>query len=215
MGPTPFLHLGVWTVAPGPSTSLGSIVTNLLVVVQSLSRVRLFASLWTVAHRASLSITISWSLLKFMSIKSVMPSNHLILHHLLFLLASIFPSIRVFSNESALRIRWPKYWSFIFSISPSKEYSGLISFRIDWFDLLAVQGTLKSLLQQHNSKASVLWCSAFFLVQHAGAPTHSFHQRIHRPFSSRTSSETQLLLRETRGQQSKQTWAMIPYLVKM
>ena len=144
MGPTPFLHLGVWTVAPGPSTSLGSIVTNLLVVVQSLSRVRLFASLWTVAHRASLSITISWSLLKFMSIKSVMPSNHLILHHLLFLLASIFPSIRVFSNESALRIRWPKYWSFIFSISPSKEYSWLISFRIEWFDLLSPRDSQES-----------------------------------------------------------------------
>ena len=153
-------------------------------------------------------------LLKLMSLESMMPSNHFILCHSR-LLPSLFPRIRVFSSELALPIRWPKYWSFIFSISPSKEYSGLISYRIGWFDLLAVQGTLKSLLQQHNSKASVLWCSAFFLVQLVGAPTHFFHQRIHRPLSSRTSSETQLLLRETRGQQSKQTWAMIPYLVKM
>ena len=105
-----------------------------------------------------------WKLLKLMSIKSVMPSNHLILCHLLLLLTSVFPSIRVFSNESALPIRWPKYWSFSFSISPSSEYSGLISFRVDCFDLLAFQGTLKSLLQQYNSKASVLWCSAFFTV---------------------------------------------------
>ena len=109
------------------------------------------------------SITNSWDLLKHMSIESVMPSNHLILCHSLFLLPSIFPSIRVFSNESVLRIKWPKYWSFSFSISPSNEYSGLISFRIDWFDLLAVQGTLKSLLQHHSSKASVLRCSAFFI----------------------------------------------------
>ena len=105
------------------------------------------------------------SLLKLMSIESVMPSNHLILHRSLLLLPSICPSIRVFSNESALHIRWPKYWSFSFSISPSKEYLGLISFRIDWLDLLAVQGTLKSLLQHHSSKASILWCSAFFVVQ--------------------------------------------------
>ena len=120
---------------------------------------------WTAVRQASLSITNSQSLLKLMSIESVMPSNHLILCHPLLLLPSIFPSIRVFSNESALRIRWPKYWSFSFSISPSKEYSGLISFRIDWFHLLTVQGTLKSLLQYHSSKASILWHSAFFTVQ--------------------------------------------------
>ena len=115
-------------------------------------------------HTASLSITNSWSLIRLMSIKSVMPSNHLILRRPLLLL-SIFPSIRVFSNESALRIRWPKYWSFSFSISPSNKYLGLISFRIHWFDLLAVQGTLKSLLQHHSSKASILWHSAFLIVQ--------------------------------------------------
>ena len=114
---------------------------------------------------ASLSFTISRSLLKLMSIESVMPSNHLILCHPLLLLPSIFPSVRVFSNESVLPIRWPKYWSFSFSISSSNEYSGLISFRIDWFDLLAVQGTLKSLLQHHSSKASILWHSVFFMVQ--------------------------------------------------
>ena len=119
---------------------------------------------WTVAHQASLSITNSWSLLKFTSIELVMPSNHLILCCPLLLLPSIFPSIRVFSNESALHIRWPKYWSFSFSISPSNEYSGLISFRIYWFDL-AVQGTLKSLFQHHNSKTSVLRRSVFFMVQ--------------------------------------------------
>ena len=113
----------------------------------------------------SLFISNSWSLLKHMSIESVMPSNHLILCRPLLLLSSIFPSIRVLSNELALHIRWPKYWSFSFSISPSNEYSGLISFRIAWFDLLAVQGTLKSLLQHHSSKVSVLWCSAFFIVQ--------------------------------------------------
>ena len=116
----------------------------------------------TAARQASLSITNSWSLLKLMSIESVMPSNHLILCHPLLLLPSIFPSIRVFSNESVLCIRWPKYWSFSFSISLSNEYLGLISLRIDWLDLLAVQGTLKSLLQHHSSKASILWCSAFF-----------------------------------------------------
>ena len=118
--------------------------------VQSLSHVQLFVTPWTAAHQASLSITNSWSLLKFMSIESVMPSNHLILCRPLLLLPSIFPSIRVFSNESALRMRWPKYWSFSFSINPSNEYSGLISFRMDWLDLLAVQGTLKSLLQHHT-----------------------------------------------------------------
>ena len=120
--------------------------------VQSLSHVRLFATPWTAAHQASLSITNSWSLLKLISIELVMPSNYLILCHPLLLLLSSFPSIRVFSNESALRIRWPKYWSFSFNISPSTEHPGLISFRKDWLDLLVVQGTLKSLLQHHSSK---------------------------------------------------------------
>ena len=133
--------------------------------VQSLSRVRLFVTPWTAACQAPLSITNYWSLLKLMLIESVMPSNHLILGHPLLLLPSIFPSIRVFSNESALCIRWPKYWSFSFSISPSNESSGLISFRMDWLDLFAVYGTLKSLLQHHSSKASILWCSPFFIVQ--------------------------------------------------
>ena len=135
--------------------------------VQSLSCVRLFVTPWTAARQASLSITNSQSLLKLMSIESVMPSNHLILYCPLLLLPSIFASIRVFSNESVLHIRWPKYWSFSFSfsISPSNEYSGLISFRMDWLDLLAVQGTLKTLLQHHSSKASILWHSAFFTVQ--------------------------------------------------
>ena len=133
--------------------------------VQSLSCVQLFATPWTAAHQASLFITNSQSLLKLMSFASVMPSNHLVLCHLLLLLPLIFPSIRVFSNESVLHIRWPKYWSFSFSISPSNEYLGLISFRIGWLDLLAVQGTLKSLLQHHSSKASILWCSAFSIVQ--------------------------------------------------
>ena len=121
---------------------------------------------WTVAHQASLSITNSLSLPKLISIESVMPSSHLILcHRPLLLLPSIFPSIKVFSNESALRIRWPKHWSFSFNISPSNEHPGLISFRMDWLDLLAVQGTLKSLLQHHTSKASIFWLSAFFIVQ--------------------------------------------------
>ena len=120
---------------------------------------------WTTAHQASLSITNSWSLPKLMSIESVMPSNHLILCHPLLLLPSIFPNIRVFSNESALHIRWPKYWSFSFNISPSHEHSGLMSLRMDWLDLLAVQGIVKSHLQHHSSKASILWLSAFFIVQ--------------------------------------------------
>ena len=137
----------------------------MVVVVQSLSHVWLFEIPWPAARQASLSFTISQSLLRLMSIESVMLSNHLVLCHPFLLLTSIFPSIRVFSNESALHIRWPKYWSFIFSISLSNEYSGLISFRIDWLDLLAVQRTLKSLLQHHSSKASILWCSAFFMVQ--------------------------------------------------
>ena len=132
--------------------------------VQSLSHVRLFATPWTAAWQASLSITNSWSPPKPMSIESVMPSNHLILCHPLLLLPSIFPSIKVFSNKSALRTRWPKYWSFSFNFSPSNEYPGLISFRMDWMDLLAVQRTLKSLLQHPSSKASILRCSAFFIV---------------------------------------------------
>ena len=124
--------------------------------VQSLSHVQLFVTPWTAAHQASLSITNTRSLLKLICIELVMPSNHLIPCHPLLLLPLIFASIRVFPNESILRIRWPNYWSFIFSISPSNEYSGLISFRVDWLDLLAVQGTLKSLLQNHSSKASII-----------------------------------------------------------
>ena len=130
----------------------------------SRSRVRRFATPWTTAHQASLSTTNSWSLPKLMSIESVMPSNHLIICCPLLLLPSIFPSIRVFSNESTLRIRWPKYWSFSFNISPSNEHPGQISFRMDWLDLLAVQGALKSLLQHHSSKASIFRHSAFFTV---------------------------------------------------
>ena len=133
--------------------------------VQLLSRVQVFATPWAAACQTSPSITNSQSLLQLMSIESVMASNHLILCHPLLLPPSTFPSIRVFSNESTLHIRWPKNWTFSFSISPSNEYSGLISFRIGWLDLLAVQGTLKSFLQHHSSKASVLSCSAFFIVQ--------------------------------------------------
>ena len=133
--------------------------------IQSLSHVQLFVTPWTAARQASLSITNSQSLLKLMSITLVMPSSHVILCHPLLLPLSIFPSIRGFSNESVLPIMWPKYWSFTFSISPSNDYSELISFRMDWLDLLAVQGTLKSLLQYHSSKASILWCSALFIVQ--------------------------------------------------
>ena len=133
--------------------------------VQSLGHVQIFETPWTAACQASLSIINSWSWIKLISIKLVMPSNHLILCCPLLLPPSIFSSIRVFSNQSSLRIRWPKYWSFSFSISPSNEYSGLISFRTDWFDPLAVQGTLKSLLQHHSSKVSTLQCSAFFIVQ--------------------------------------------------
>ena len=156
---------------------LGMIISNTTTFtfcsVQSLSCIWLFVTPWTVACQASLSITNSRSPPKPMSSVSVMPSNHLILCHLLLLPPSIFPSIRVFSNESAFRMRWPKYWSmrwpkywsFSFNISPSSEYPGLISFRMDWLDLLAVQGTLKSLLQHHSSKASILQCSAFFIVQ--------------------------------------------------
>ena len=133
-----------------------------LSVVQLLSRVQLFETPWTAACQASLSLTIFQSLLKLISIESVMPSNHIVLYHPLLFLPSVFPSIRVFSNESGIRIRWPKYWSF--SSSPSNEYSGLISFKMDWFDLLAVQGTLKSLLQHHSSKTSILWHSSLFYL---------------------------------------------------
>ena len=137
---------------------------GMVVAVQSLRRVRLFATPLTAAGQASLSITNSQSLPKPMSIESVTSSNHLILCYPLLLLPSISPSTRVFSNESVLCIRWPKYWSFIFNINPSNEHPGLMSFRMDWLDLLAVQGTLKSFLQHHNSKASILWHSAFFIV---------------------------------------------------
>ena len=130
-------------------------LTSYIVVLQSLSCVWIFVTPWTAVWLAS----------KLMSLESVMPSNHLILCHPLLLLASILPSIRVFSKESAVRVRWPDYWNFSFSISPFNKYLGQISFRIDWFDLLAVQGTVKSLLQNHSSKASILWCSAFFTVQ--------------------------------------------------
>ena len=146
--------------------------------VQSLSHVQLFVTPWTAACQASLSITNSQSLLKLLSIELVMPSNHLILCHPLFLLPSIFPSIRVFSNESPLRIRWPKDWSFSFNIGPSNEYSGLISFRMDWLDLLAVQGTLKSLLQNHRSKASILRCSAFFIMQFSRSYISVDHNKL-------------------------------------
>ena len=140
-------------------------LTTMMLLFSLLSRAPLFVIPSTAAHQASLSFTISWSLLKFMFIESVMPSNHFILCRPLLFLPSVFPSIRVFSNESVLCIRWPKYWRFSFSIIPSNEYPGLISFRMDWLDLLAVQGTLKSLLQHHSSKASILQHSAFFMVQ--------------------------------------------------
>ena len=139
--------------------------TNMYSSVQLLSCVQLFATPWTAACQASLSITKSWSLSKLTSIESVMPSNHLIHCHALLLLPSNFPSIRVFSNESALCVRWPKYWSFTFSINPSNEHPGLMSFRMNWMDLFEVQGTLKSLFQHHSSKASILQCSTFFIVQ--------------------------------------------------
>ena len=144
-----------------------SLILTLIFSVQLLSRVQFFATPWTAAHQASLSIADSWStnLIKLMSIESVMPFNHLILCRPLLLLPSIFPSIRIFSNESILHIRWPKYWSFSLSISPSNEYLGLISFMTDWLHLLAAQGTLKSLLQHYSSKASLLWCSIFFMIQ--------------------------------------------------
>ena len=142
-----------------------SLISSVLLLLFSRSVVSDSATPWTAAHQASLSFTNSGSLLRLMSIESVMPSSHLILCRPLLFLPSIFPSIGVFSNESVVCIRWPKYWSFSFSISPSNEYSGLISFRMDWFDLLAVQGTLKSLLQHHSLKAPILQHSAFFMVQ--------------------------------------------------
>ena len=160
---SPILAGGYFTTEPQGKPNNKVLRFSLEVSVQSLSRVQLFAIPWTADRQASLSITNSWSLLKLMSIESVMPFNHLILCHPL-LLPSNFPSIRVFSNESVLCIRWPKYWSFSYNISPSNEYSGLISFRMDWLDLLAVQGTHKSLLQHHISKASILWHSAFFIL---------------------------------------------------
>ena len=152
------------SIIKGCRILLNAFTTSISQSVQLLSHVRLFVTPWTAAHPASLSITNSQSLPKLISIESVVSCNHLTLYCPLLLLASIFPSIRVFSNESVL-IRWLKYWSFNFSISPSNEYSGLIYFRINWFDLLAVLGTLKSLLQHHSSKASILWRSAFFIVQ--------------------------------------------------
>ena len=169
--PTPLGHHRALSWAPCAIEQLPTSYLILYMVVyvsqpvQSLSRVRLFATPWIAACQASLSITNSWGLLKLTSIESVIPSNHLILCHPLFLLPSILPSLRVFSNESVLHIRWPNYCSFSFSISPSNEHSGLISFRIDWLDLLAVQGTLNSLLQHHHSKASILQSSPFFIVQ--------------------------------------------------
>ena len=160
-------HLRLCTIfhKQGKSNNIVYISKSPISTVQSLSRVRLFAIPWTTACKASLSITNSRSPPKLMSIESVMPSSHLIFFRSLLLLPSIFPRIRVFSNESALHIRWPKYWSFSFNISPSNEHPGLISFRMDWLDFLAVQGTLKSLLQHHSSKASILQHSAFFTVQ--------------------------------------------------
>ena len=164
LNPLKSLHQNcfIWTLGRN-SISYGTIAVQFS-SIQSLSRVQLFATPWTATCQAFLSIIDSQSLLKLTSMESVMPSNHLILCHPL-LPPSIFPSIRIFSNESVLHIRWPKYWSFSFSISPSNEYSELISFRMDWLDLLADQGTLKNLLQHHSSSASILWCSAFFTVQ--------------------------------------------------
>ena len=159
------LHVVPFSLISPTNISIKSSLYMLFSSVQLLHCVHLFVTPWNAAHQASLSITNSWSILKLMSIDLVMPSNHFILCHPLLLLPSIFPSIRVFSNESTLRIRWPKYWSFSFNISPSNEHPGLISFRMDWLDLLAVQGTLKSLLQHHSSKGSILQCSAFFTVQ--------------------------------------------------
>ena len=162
-----FITLDAYIIKEEKSFRINNLIFYLrtLSSVQLLSHVQLFVTLWTAAHQASLSITNSRNLPRPMSIKSVMPSSHLILRSPLLLLPSIFPSIRVFSNESALHMRWPKYWSFSFSISPSNEHPGLISFRMDWLDLLAAQGTLKSLLQHHSLKPSILRRSAFFIVQ--------------------------------------------------
>ena len=159
-----------------------------LVVVQLLSCVRLFETPQTTAHQAPLSFTISQSSLKLMSTESVLTSNHLVLCHPLLLLPSVFPCIGIFSSESALCNRWPKYWSFGFSISPSNEYSGLISFSIDWFDILAVQGTLKGLLQHHSSKASILQCSDFFIIQlsHPYMTTGKTIVWLYRPWSAKS-----------------------------
>ena len=162
-----FIYIYIYTLSIGSGTDTFVQFSS----VQSLSRVRLFVTPWTEACQASLSITNSQTLLKLMSIESVMPSNHLILCRPLLFLPSIFPSIRVFSNESAVRMRWPKDWSFSFSIGPSNEHPGHISFRMDWLDVLAVQGTLKSLLQHHNSKTSSLLHLAFFMVQLAHIQT--------------------------------------------
>jgi len=159
-----FCH-GLYSALASTLTLNKDSVSTSVIVVQLLNHVRLFATPWTAAHPASLSFIISQSLFKLMSTEPVMPSNHLILCCPLSLLPLVFLSIKVFSSESALHIRWPKYWSFSFSISPSSEHSGLISFRMDWLDLLAVQGTLKSLLQHHSLKASIFWRSAFFMVQ--------------------------------------------------
>ena len=157
--------MGSWEGRKTSEIQVWSSVNSYVVaVVQSLGHVWLFVTPWTATHQSSLSFTISQRLLKLMSIELVVPSNHLVLCRYLFLLPSIFPSIRVFSNESVLHIRWPKYWSFSFSISPSNEYSGPIFFRIDCFDLLSVQGTLKSLLQHHSSKASIFQQSASFII---------------------------------------------------
>ena len=163
----------IWTANTNRERCSTSLVIQ-FISVQSLSRVWFFATPWTAAHQASLSIASCRSLLRLMSFELVMPSTHLVLCHPLFLLPSIFPSIRVFSSDSVLCIRWPKYWSFSFSISPSNEYLGLISFRMDWLDLLAVQGTLKSLLWHHSSKASILQCSAFFIVQLSHTYTYTY-----------------------------------------
>ena len=152
-----FDHLSLWKLYSSSVQFMCSVVSD-------------FATPWTAARQASLSITNPWGPPKHMSIESMMPSSHLILCRPLLLLRSIFPSIRVFSNESTLHIRWPKYWSFSFSINPYNEHPGLIPFRMDWLNLLAVQGTLKSLLQHHNSKVSILWLSAFFIVQ----PSHPY-----------------------------------------
>ena len=160
-----YTYVSAGLLVPCPRTFCPRANPRCFCSVQLFSPVQLSTTPWTAAPQISLSITNSQSLLKLMSIESVMPSNYLIVCHPLLLLPSVFPRIRVFSNESGLHIRWPKYWSFSFKISPSNEHPGLISFRMDWFDLLAVQGTLKSLLQHHSSKASVLLCSALFIVQ--------------------------------------------------